>query len=173
MQICCGFGYIPRTCNKLQFSHSSKRQFNCYKKFSNTEKSKKVRQFLGKINFYNEYVPRRAIVLEPLHKLLKKRTDEWTDECQSTFDYLKNFLCTEPVLAIYDPNLPIYLYTDGSLLGLGAVMKQPQPDEDGREKPIAYFSRKLNEAQKKKEAIYIETLAAQEAVLFWQHWLMG
>lgn len=52
-------------------------------------------------------------------------------------------------------------------------MKQPQPEENGKEKPIAYFSRKLNEAQKKKKAIYIETLAVKEPVLYWQHWLMG
>ena len=33
---------------------------------------KNVRQFLGKINFYNEYVPKISIILEPLHNLLRK-----------------------------------------------------------------------------------------------------
>lgn len=68
--------------------------------------------------------------------------------------------------------LPIKIYTDGSIQGLGAVLKQPQP-ESGSEKPVAYFSKKLSNSQKKKKAIYIEALAIKEAVQFWQYWLMG
>lgn len=52
-----------------------------------------------------------------------------------------------------------------------SVLKQI--DEKGENKPVAYFSRKLTEAQKKKKAIYLECLAIKEAVKYWQHWLMG
>ncbi|KAL7294472.1 hypothetical protein TKK_0012466 [Trichogramma kaykai] len=136
---------------------------------------KNVRQFLGKINFYNAYVPRISLILEPLHNLLRKGQQfVWTEECQKTFEYMKEFLCTQPVLAIYDPSLPIHIYTDASLQGIGAVFKQPQLNEKLKEeKPVAYFSRKLNEAQKRKKAIYLECLAIKEAVKYWQHWLMG
>ncbi|GBP30828.1 Retrovirus-related Pol polyprotein from transposon 17.6 [Eumeta japonica] len=44
---------------------------------------------------------------------------------------------------------------------------------DGKDKPVAYFSKKLNEAQKRKKAIYLECLAIKEAVKYWQHWLIG
>lgn len=44
---------------------------------------------------------------------------------------------------------------------------------NGEEKPIAYFSKKLNDAQKKKKAIYLECLAIKEAVKYWQHRLIG
>lgn len=37
----------------------------------------------------------------------------------------------------FKPNLPIHIYTDASLQGLGAVLKQPQEDEE--EKPVAYY----------------------------------
>lgn len=50
-------------------------------------------------------------------------------------------------------------------------MKQRQTD--GTEKPVAYFSKKLNESQKKKKAIYLECLAIKEAVRYWQYWLIG
>lgn len=33
-----------------------------------------VRQFLGKINFYNKYAKYNAIILDPLHNLLKKKS---------------------------------------------------------------------------------------------------
>ena len=133
---------------------------------------KNIRQFLGKINFYHEYVPRTATILEPLHKLLRKNQKFiWSQECQKAFNYLKDYLCKTPILTIYDPNLPIKIYTDGSIVGLGAVLKQPQ--SDGNEKPVAYFSKKLTSAQSKKKAIYLEALAIKEAIKFWQYWLIG
>lgn len=135
---------------------------------------KNVRQFLGKINFYHKYVPNMATILDPLHNLLKKDKPakvDWTTKCQDSFEKLKNALCTQPVLGIFDPNLPIYIYTDASLQGVGGVMKQPQKDEE--EKPVAYFSKKLNEVQKRKKAIYLECLAIKECVKYWQHKLIG
>lgn len=137
---------------------------------------KNVRQFLGKINFYNEYVPKISLVLEPLHNLLRKgQKFIWSEDCKKAFEYMKSFLCTQPVLAIFDPDLPIHIYTDASLQGIGAVLKQPQQLNDSSkvEKPIAYFSKKLNESQKRKKAIYLECLAIRESVKYWQHWLIG
>lgn len=80
-------------------------------------------------------------------------------------------LCSQPVLEIFDKDLPIKLYTDASLEGIGAVLKQLQ--HNGKEKLVAYFSKKLNKAQKRKKAIYLECLAIKEAVKYWQHWLIG
>lgn len=54
---------------------------------------------------------------------------------------------------------------------MGAVLKQVQ--RDGEEKTVAYFSKKLNEAQKKKKAIYIESFAIREAIKYWKFWLIG
>lgn len=73
-------------------------------------------------------------------------------------------MTSSPVLAIFDPSLPISIYTDASGCGIGAAFKQLQPD--GAEKPVAYFSQKLNAAQQRKQAIYIESFAVQEAIKF-------
>lgn len=142
------------------------------KKFPIPKSQKNVRQFLGKINFYHKYIQNIAIKLDPLHNLLRKgREFIWTQECQKAFEEMKKILCSQPVLAIFDPDLPIYIYIDASLLGVGAVLKQPQKDKE--EKPVAYFSKKLNEAQKRKKATYLECLAIKEAVKYWQHLLIG
>lgn len=107
-----------------------------------------------------------------MHNLLRKNQKcVWSDKCQTAFEMIKNLLCSQPVLEIYDQDLPINIYTDASLEGIGAILKQTQPD--GKENPVAYFSKKLNEAQKKKKAIYLECLAIKEAVRYWQHWLIG
>lgn len=133
---------------------------------------KNIRQFLGKINFYHEYIPNSAIILDPLHNLLRKNQRfVWSVECQKAFEFIKKLLCSQPVLEIFDQELPIKIYTDASLEGIGAILKQTQ--SNGKEKPVAYFSKKLNEVQKKKKAIYLECLAIKEAVRYWQYWLIG
>jgi len=48
-------------------------------------------------------------------------------------------------LAIYDKNLRC-----------GAVLKQPQ--ENNAEKPVAYFSKKLNDSQKKETRLCIQNV---------------
>lgn len=131
---------------------------------------KNIRQLLGKINFYHEYIPNSAIILDPLHNLLRKNQRfVWSIECQKAFENIKKLLCSQPVLEIFDKDLPIKIYTDASLEGVGDILKQTQLN--GKEKPVAYFSKKLK-VQKKKKAIYLECLAIKEAVRYWQYWLI-
>lgn len=142
------------------------------KQFPTPKTQKNVRQFLGKINFYHEYIPKSSLILDPLHNLLRKNQKFiWTEECQKSFQKIKDLLCSQPILEIYDQNLPINIYTDASLQGLGAVLKQTQPN--GKDKPVAYFSKKLNQSQKHKKAVYLECLAIKEAIKYWQYWLIG
>ncbi|CAB3260715.1 unnamed protein product [Arctia plantaginis] len=140
--------------------------------FPTPKTRKNIRQFLGKINFYHEYIPNSSILLDPLHKLLRKDAQFiWSEECEETFSNIKNILCSQPVLEIFDKDLPITIYTDASLNGIGAILKQIQ--KNGEEKPVGYFSKKLNDSQKRKKAIYLECLAIKEAIKYWQYWLIG
>lgn len=142
------------------------------REFPRPKTKKNVRQFLGKINFYHKYIRNSARLLEPLHNLLRKNTEfQWNEKCETSFQEAKNCLCTSPVLTIFDRTLPILIYTDASIEGIGAVLKQKQLN--GEILPVAYFSKKLNTAQKKKKAIYLECLAIKEAIKYWQYWLIG
>lgn len=70
---------------------------------------KNVRQFLGKINFCHEYIPKSAVILDSLHNLLRKNQRFiWSDKCQQSFEWIKILLCSQPVLEIFDKDLPIY-----------------------------------------------------------------
>lgn len=80
-------------------------------------------------------------------------------------------MCTQSVLTTFDSNRPIHIDIDACLLGVGAILKQSQ--EDGIEKPVAFFLKKLNKTQKRKKAIYLECLAVKECVRYWQHLLIG
>ncbi len=136
------------------------------------QNKKNIRQFLGKVNFYKKYIPRAAQILEPLHNLLRKYVNfDWSSWCQKSFDKVKSLLCSSPCLAIFNPLKETILQTDASTEGIGAVLKQRQSNGDF--KPIGFFSKKLNAHQKNKKAVYLECLAIKEALMFWQHWLLG
>lgn len=142
------------------------------KNFNTPKNKKNIRQFVGKINFDRKYVLKITEILEPLHKQLRKGIKfNWSSECDEAFNKIKEILSSEPVLAIFNPKSHTYIYTDASIKGLEAVLKQPQ--ENGEIKPVAYFSKKINETQKKKKAIFLECLAIKKSIKFWQHWLIG
>ena len=58
--------------------------------------------------------------------------------------------CSQPVLEIFDKNLPIRIYTDASLKGIGAVFKQVQ--NDGKEIQRSIFFKKIKRCTEKKKS---------------------
>jgi hypothetical protein len=69
---------------------------------------------------------------------------QWTEECQKAFEELRKYLTTSPVLAYPDFSKSFILDTDASGDGVGGVLSQIQ---EGRERVIAYASRKLSKSE--------------------------
>lgn len=150
----------------------AKDNLRAIQEFERPKNKRNVRQLLGKVNFYYKYIEKANEKLEPLHNLLRKSVIfKWSDECEKAFRGIKAYLCSSPILAIYDPERPVFVCTDASGVGLGAILKQPQ--DDGLLHPVAYFSRRLKPTEQKRKAIYLECLAIKEAIVYWQHWLIG
>ena len=104
-----------------------------------------VQSFLGLCNYYRRFVKDFAKLGTPLSDLTKKdKPFEWGKEQQKSFDILKKRLTETPVLRCANPNLPYELTADASGTGIGAVLIQK--DETGC-RPVAYASRKLNQAE--------------------------
>ena len=54
---------------------------------------KQVSSFLGRINYIAHFIAQSTAMCSPLFKLLKKDTKiEWTNECQATFDKIKQYM---------------------------------------------------------------------------------
>ncbi|RWS01610.1 Retrotransposable element Tf2 protein type 1-like protein [Dinothrombium tinctorium] len=142
------------------------------KEFPRPISIKSVQQFLGKVNYYHKFIPNAPKLLAPLYKLLKKNEQfKWCDNCENSFNLIKDYLISSPILRIYDPNAHCYIFTDASKIGIGAVLKQK--DENGNMHPVAYFSKKLLSYQQNYSITEIECLAIVEAINFWHHYLYG
>ena len=75
------------------------------------------------------------------------------------------------MLALYDARHKTVLSADASLYGLGAVLRQKQPD--GNLRPIAYASRALTVTEQRYARIKKEPLAVTWACEKFQEYLLG
>ena len=72
-----------------------------------------LRSFLGLINYYAKFIPNLSSSLHPLHALLKVgQSWKWTGDCEKAFQLAKLSLIAAPVLAHYDPSVPLVVATD-------------------------------------------------------------
>jgi hypothetical protein len=111
---------------------------------------KGVQSVLGIWNYIRNFIPNfssRALPLTDLVGTKKKaKAFVWTDKCQAAFDDLKAATLDTSLLFNIDYNKPIFIRCDSSQFGAGAVLFQF--DEQGRECPIAYASRKYTIAER-------------------------
>ncbi|GBN01476.1 hypothetical protein AVEN_209205-1, partial [Araneus ventricosus] len=79
----------------------------------------------------------------PLHKLTEAKSNfNWTDECEKSFNSLKQALTSSPILTYLRTDKDFILDTDASNEGIGAVLSQNTGNE---ERVIAYFSKILGQ----------------------------
>ena len=80
----------------------------------------------------------------------------WNKSCGDAFDRLKGILSSYPILRSPNFDKGFVLMTDASDIGVGAVLLQGDGDKMF---PIAYFSKKLSDGQRKYSTVEKETLA--------------
>ena len=102
-----------------------------------------VRSFLGFANFYRCYIDGFSKISNPLVNLTKKTSEWiWGEEENNSFEQLKFFFASSPILAQWEPERDTIVETDCSGFALGGCLSQT--DEKGCLRPVAYFSRRLN-----------------------------
>ena len=105
-----------------------------------------LRSFLGMVQYYDRFIPRLATNCAVLNDLLQKNSKRnWTSEHTGAIETVKASLTSGDTLTHYNPLLPLSLACDASLVGIGAVIFHTFPG--GKEKPVAYASRKLTAAE--------------------------
>ncbi len=122
--------------------------------------------------FYRKHIHNYAKIATPLTNLIRTtQTFKWTDQCQTTFETLKEYLSTAPVLVRAQPHQPFIITTDASNTCVGGVLSQTQ--NDGETKPLGYFSKKLNSTEGRYSATDKEALSVVLACRHFHHYLWG
>ncbi|KAK4474285.1 hypothetical protein MN116_000373 [Schistosoma mekongi] len=133
---------------------------------------KKLRRFLGLINFYRRFLPHFAHIAQPLTDLLKGRSRSlnMTETAIKTFEQLKEMLSSATLLSRRDTNAPLALMTDASDTAVGAVLQQ---FTNGQWEPLSFFSKRLNISQTRYSTFGRELLAVYLAIKHFRHMFEG
>ena len=106
---------------------------------------KDVQSLNGKIAALNRFVSRATDRCLPFFRTLRK-SFEWTDECQTTFDNLKAYLSSPPLLSPSKLGEELYLYLAVSQATVNAALVR---EEDGSQRLVYFTSRALQGVEKR------------------------
>ena len=126
-----------------------------------------VRSFLGLAGYYRRFVEGFSCIPIPLTQLTHKNVKfVWTEECEKSFQELKQRLVTAPVLTIPRNLGGFVIYSDASRKGLGCVLMH-------HGKVIAYASRQLKSYEQNYPTHNLELAAVVFALKIWRRYLYG
>ena len=142
--------------------------------FPKPETAKQLQTYLGMVNFYRRFLPSAAHVLKPLTDVLKggqAGTLQWTQQMSAAFEQSKQGILNAVELAHPSQTAELSLAVDASMTHVGAVLQQRCPG--GPVRPLAFYSHKLDQAQRKYSAFDRELLAAYLAIRHFRWMLEG
>lgn len=107
-----------------------------------------VRSFIGLLQFFRRFIKDFSTLATPLTNLTKKGygIQKWDETCDKAFESLKQAITTAPILVAPNWKKPFRGHVDASEFGVGGTLTQL--DDAGRERAIAFFSKKLSPAER-------------------------
>ena len=79
-----------------------------------------LRSFIGLASYYTKFLPSFSTITAPLRELTRKDTPfAWTDAADHAFNKIKELILHCATLQLFDPDLPVIIFTDASDYGLG------------------------------------------------------
>lgn len=145
-------------------------------KFPKPKTVVEMRRFLGMINFYRKCIKNAAQMQAILNEYLKdskkndKRPIQWTTEANEAFAKCLDSLANATLLVHPCETAPLVLTTDASDIAIGATLEQVA---NGKTEPLAFFSKKLNNAQHNYSVYDRELLAIYEAIKYTRDFIEG
>lgn len=135
---------------------------------------KQVRSFIGMANWYRRFIRDFSSISAPLTDCLKGKKGHKLVlgvEAKEAFEKLKTCLCEAPVLTNPDFSKEFIISCDACTSGVGGVLCQL--DENQIERPICFYSHKLNKAQRNYSITELECLAAVMSIKFFRPYVEG
>eukprot|EP00253_Pinus_taeda_P015200 PITA_15200 len=124
---------------------------------------KELRAFLGKINFLRRFIPNLAELIRLLSNMLKNNAKvKWSLETKQAFESIKTAPTQMPVLTSPQFDKDFIIFSFASDHTIAAVLLQK--DDQGNEKPIAFFSRALRDVPLKYQIMEKKVYALVKAI---------
>jgi len=141
------------------------------KNFSIHNNMTDVKSFLGLTAYHRKFIPQFCKIAKPLTELVKKGQKwRWDAEQIQSFHFLQAALMWEPVLQYPDFTKLFVLNAEAFGLAVGAILSQ---GKTGQDKPIAFASRTLNQAEQNYSTIEKELTAIVWACRYFRPYLLG
>jgi hypothetical protein len=123
VRVLVGRSLICRPCNLKGWDNYCSKQIEAVTKWEHPTNVYKIQSFLRLAGYYQRYVEGFSKLLGPLIALRKKNARfTWDDECEASFQELKQRLVSAPVLTLPMELEKFFIYNDASLKGLGCVL---------------------------------------------------
>ena len=138
-------------------------------------KSKKqVQAFVGFVNFFRNFIPKYSTLMEPMIRLttVKDVVAHWDEKLNNTFECIKKVVANSGLLHQYIDGETLLVYTDASLVGIGAALAQRNPETKTLQF-IKFAAKTLNKAQRDYSATRRELLAVVFALQSFRDYLYG
>jgi len=134
--------------------------------------TKSLRQFVGAMTYVSWFIEDFALVARPLHRLCSDQVPfTWGQGEQQAYETLKQAVQQAPLLAHLNYAKAIFIQTDASDVGMGAMIYQK--DEGGRILPVSFLSKAFTGSKLNWSAVEKECYAIVYAMLHWQHFTYG
>ena len=124
--------------------------------------SKSLKRVHGMFSYYSQWIKNFS---EKIRPLINTKQFPLNEDALDAFKLLKDDV-EKSVVGAIDERLPFEIETDASEFSLAATLNQ-----NGR--PVAFFTRMLNNAELKYPSIEKEAAAIIEAIRKWKHYLTG
>lgn len=126
-----------------------------------------VRSFMGLVGYYRRFVRNLLCIGYPITSLQRKgKNFEWTEECEASFEHLKQLLTHALVLKIENSYKEFVVCIDACKRGLDGFLMQ-------EEKVVCYELRNLNEHDQNYPTHDLELTTIIHALKMWRHYLLG
>jgi len=163
--------YVGHTINQNGI-HFSREKLQKVIEIDRPVAEKQLKSFVGFANYFRDHVRNHSTRIEPLTRLLDdynpKTVLQWNPTAIAAFEDIKKAINECPMLFFMDETSPVHLYTDASEKGIGGYLCQIV---EGKEHPIAFYSKSLTREEKKWGIPCLEGYAIHQAFRHFEYLL--
>ena len=122
--------------------------------------NKGLQRLIGLFAYYAKWIPNYS---KKIRLLITVRSFPLSAECHDCISQLKEDL-SQAVVSVIKDDVPFVIETDASDETIAATLMQ-------HDRPVAFFSRTLNDAERKHHIVEKEAYAIVESIRKWRHFL--